>query len=175
MGKRCMAGTAICIMLFMLSMPSAGALGHTPHSIGAGLRFGPFSFGGLDLSYQNRVTDSLTAVAYGGYVADLEINIGGGSSSNSYHAVEGGLGAKYYFMHDFIRPYGTARAFVSIPLVDNRNLFVYATAGAGTELRLGALSGGLELGIVLFNTDHGSTNEMTWGPFKAYLEPVPQK
>ncbi len=172
MGKRCMAGAAICIICFFFSVPSAGALGNSPHTIGAGLRFGPFSFIGLDLSYQFQVSETLYAVAYGGYVADLEINLGGGSSSDSYHAAETGIGVKYYLLQEFIRPYGIARAAASIPLVDDRNFLMYATAGAGTELHFGPLSGGLELGIVLYNTDPGSTNEMTWGPFKAYVGPT---
>ncbi len=43
------------------------------HAVGAGFRFGPFSFLGTDISYQFYISDRAALLAYGGIVADFEL------------------------------------------------------------------------------------------------------
>ncbi len=146
--------------------------GHTG-SIGAGLRFGPYSFIGLDVSYQHAINQRLSVIGYGGYVADLEINLfGSSSSSNDYHAIETGIGVKYAFLDGVIQPYGIGRVMASIPVVESRNFILYGTGGVGADLKLGRLSVGAEIALVFFGFGGESSTTLLWESFIVYLGPT---
>ena len=161
-------------IILLLCVPSLVAKDSQPsNSIGAGLRFGPYSFIGLDISYQHAINQRLSVIGYGGYVADLEINLfGGSSSSNDYHAIETGIGVKYAFLDGVIQPYGIGRVMASIPVVESRDFILYGTGGVGADLKLGRLSVGAEIALVLFGFGGESSTTLLWESFLVYLGPT---
>lgn len=150
MKRVCTAVLTAAVLLFS-SMPLTSAeQQESPHSIGALMRIGPYSFLALDVIYQMSLNDMISLFVSAGPAADLNIQlIGSSSSSGSFQAVETGGGVKFYFYDQIIYPYGALRAAAAIPVEEGRDFVLYGAAAAGAELRLGRLFFGVEAGIPL--------------------------
>ncbi len=145
MKRVCTALFAAAVLLFS-AMPLTSAEQHkSPHSIGALMRIGPYSFLALDVIYQMSLNDMISLFLSAGPAADLQLF----GSSSAFQAVETGGGVKFYFYDQIIYPYGALRAAAAIPVEEGRDFVLYGAAAAGAELRLGRLFFGVEAGIPL--------------------------